>query len=232
MNPNHDDIDRRSIVLSIICTLLIMPLAFHLMISDSETISKDLLAFISVTILSVVFALIAKGKINPAQIQSRPNVEKRTSNKFNVFTSTNFNNIRDKHANLKRKMNSRYLKPNYIVNELMSMWSTTYTVITFSSAWVFGSTICATERLARKIRNKYQRDGQQNLRSDSFSSNDSQLFDDFSSSDDRTYPGPGEKVNLLTRMSSWTKRSFSSFTRKFGKIVTPGPNHINKSISG
>lgn len=64
--------------------------------------------------------------------------------------------IKNKHANNKAKFPSINIKPDIIYQELLSMWNTSYTVITFGSAWLFGSTIDVTERIAKKIKAKYK----------------------------------------------------------------------------
>jgi len=132
------------------------------------------------------------------------------------------------------KIDLKYLKPKFIISELMVFWDTTCTVITWGSFYVIGGTIVATEKLAQKIKTKRTRDSGNNLRDSAHNTSSSSFgrFDSFTSgftsNSGGTQQGPNrknatrstERTGSLNKISSWTKKSFASAKKKVTKFTT------------
>lgn len=137
------------------------------------------------------------------------------------------------------KIDPKYFKPKFIMHELMTFWDTTCTVITWGSFYVIGGTIVATEKLAQKIKTKRTRDT--NGLKDSAHSTSTGRFDSFTSSfssptstttrkttQRRQTAGcehQGRAHHSLNKISSWTKRSYSSVKKKITRM-TSGTNGV------
>lgn len=146
----------------------------------------------------------------------------------NGFTSTNGNRS-PKHQQQQRsrkKLDSKYFKPKFIIHELISIWGTTYTVITWGSFYFIGGTIVATEKLAQKVKSKCSRE-QRGLHNESSSRGTgwADSFASFGSSasenvEQHNTSASSINDNTLRRISSWTKRSYSASKKKLMKLFT------------
>lgn len=148
------------------------------------------------------------------------------------INSSNNNNKANDTSFLSGGIDSKYFKPKFILHELQTFWGTTCTVVTWGSFYVIGGTIVATERIARKIKNKYTKDHEhdENIssrgtggRSDSFASYSSSMNESTKSASSPKHP--------LKRVSSWTKKSFSSIKKRFNKFVVTSVPQITNSVT-
>lgn len=145
----------------------------------------------------------------------------------NGFTSSSGNRSpKQQQQRSRRKLDPKYFKPKFIIHELISIWGTTYTVITWGSFYFIGGTIVATEKLAQKVKSKCSRE-QRGLYNESSSRGTgwADSFASFGSSgseDDEQHNSstPSMNDNTLRRISSWTKRSYSASKKKLLKLFT------------
>lgn len=236
----REGIDTKTILLSVLCSLALTPITFQL--TKSATISPQSGLLLSVAILSILFLasvyLIRNFLIRqrcPTETRSILRDYKPLRNIFKVFYKDENNNdstaLNEKQPPNKKKIDPKYFKPKYIYHELMSIWGTTYTVITLGSVWIIGGTLLATERLANKIKTKCTRE-QDSLsanrgtgRNGSFASYNSS----FSSSD--SVSSEGSSKSSFRKISSWTKRSYSAARKRFNKFIGVGVLQITQSAS-
>lgn len=120
----------------------------------------------------------------------------------------------------------RKIDPKHIIQELISIWGTTYTVITWGSFYLIGGTIVASERLAQKVKSKCSRE-QRGLHNESSSRGTGWTeFTNFASSSsadvsrNSTTSDDDNQRNTFRRISSWSKRSYSTSKRKLTKLFT------------
>lgn len=238
----REGIDTKTILLSVLCSLALTPFTFQL--TKSAAISTQSVLLLSVGIISTLF-LASVYLIRNFLIKQRCPTESRSilrdykplRNIFKVFHKDENNYeptpLNEKQPPNKKKIDPKYFKPKYIYHELMSIWGTTYTVITWGSVWIIGGTLLATERLANKIKTKCTREQQQDLlsanrgtgRNGSFASYNSS----FSSSDSLT--SEGSSKSSFRKISSWTKRSYSAARKRFNKFIGVGVLQITQSAS-
>lgn len=228
-NVTEGDPDPKSMILRFVCFLLIFSIAFQLFDSPSETLSHDLLICAIIILLSVICIYIATrlSKKKKQTILAQSNVKSKTTSRlFNgLFSSDEFHEkLRERQAQFRKKVNSRYQRADVLMQELMVMWTTTFTVITFGSARVFGSTMTATEKLVGIIKTKCRSPRKKNN-----SANDSSrganmdnlnsynyFFDDKSSSSADENDLSNGKTNV-SRFYFWTRKPI----RRLSKILFP-----------
>lgn len=229
---NSNDLELRTVVFCIVCSLSLLPITFHLTKSRTELSHVDLLAYCSTILVSVIILYVIHNILKRRyQSVDSSSHEKPPRNIFHVFTSySEEDSFNEKEASSRRRIDPKYFKPKFIINELMSMWGTTYTVITWGSVWIIGGTIVATEKLAHKIKTKCNMEhytGSNNRgagHSDSFSSCSSNgLANDSRAS--RT------NRSSLKRMRAWTKKSFASASKRFRKYVSSGVPQLTNSTN-
>lgn len=225
---NTNDLELKTVVIGIVCSLSLLPITFHLTSSRSELSQTNLLAYFSTILVSIIILYIIHNLLKQRCQSLDASHEKPLRNLFHVFTTSSSSyanaeeSFKEKEANGRRKIDPKYFRPKYIIHELMSMWGTTYTVITWGSVWIIGGTIVATEKLAHKIKTKCNRENSQEFnnnrgtgRNDSFTS-----YSSYASSNDSNT----QRTNRtsLKRMRAWTKKSFASANKKFRKYVSSG----------
>lgn len=150
------------------------------------------------------------------------------------------------HDQHRRKIDPKYFKPKFIINELMTFWGTTCTVITWGSFYVIGGTIVATERIAQKIKAKR---ASANPNNSSFNTsfggfggsstnrgagqNESFLNMSFMSNQNHgdANQEPTSRRHAFKRISSWTKRSYTTIKKKFSRVVTTNAPRLNSLTS-
>lgn len=224
---NSNDLELKTVVIGIVCSLSLLPITFHLTSSKSELSQTNLLAYFSTILVSIIILYVIHNILKHRCQSLDASHEKPLRNIFHVFSTSSYyanaeESFKEKEANSRRKIDPKYFKPKYIIHELMSMWGTTYTVITWGSVWIIGGTIVATEKLAQKIKTKCNRENSQDLnnnrstgRNDSFTS-----YSSYASSNDSTTQRTNR--SSLKRMRAWTKKSFASASKKFRKYVSSG----------
>lgn len=230
-DQSDSDAEISSILLRISISLFLLP-PMLLLLASSETgslqsdVLKALLAITLSIVLIYIVHIIFKQRCQLSSQQTNENQKAKTI--FSVFSLTPTNNNetnndgcpKDKQQNFRRKIDPKYFKPKFIMHELIAMWDTTYTVITWGSFHVIGGTLVATERLVRKIKTKCTREGQsRDIHNTSSGRADSFASCDFS---DDSFQSEGSKTSFR-RVRSWMKRSYSSAKKKFNTFVgTPG----------
>lgn len=246
----EQDLDRRSILLSLLCSLFLCPVAFHL-ISDKDkqnnSFEADFLAAIIVITLSALLVHVINSVLKSRQSilrkqqglkyhqQQEHNKSSSKSNLlFSVFNHEELSNLKEKIRSNHRKIDPKYFNPRFIYHELTGIWGTTYHVILWTSFYVVGGTIGASERLVQKIRTKYRDSSEQHSnnrsRHNNSSANRSDNEDGESSSylnflnlsttsESSTANKKSSKGSLKKSVSSWTKKSFESTRKKFSRII-------------
>lgn len=162
----------------------------------------------------------------PIQTPSTPSTSrnyKPLTNLFNVFHNdeNNKSTILKKNLSPNKWKIKKYLKPKYIYHELMSIWGTTYTVITWGSVCIIGGALVASQRLASKIKTKCTREQQQDSLNGTRGTgrNSSSAFHNTSFSPSESLTSKGSSKSLsLNRVGSWVKRSCTATKKKFNKI--------------
>lgn len=224
------------ILATILSALFICPLTFRLAHLSNEDVQSDLFAGILTVILSGSLICILHNilKRRSQTVKANFHEEKVPRMKiFRVFSSStlpaSFLTPKDKGSRAnqdtqksrapeshkkKPKVDPKYFKPKFIIHELLSIWGTTYTVITWGSFWVIGGTIVATEKLATKIKTKYSRDVDTvgaNMSSTSFES-------DFNQSSDSTgTPESSSGRDPFRSARTWTRKSFATARKRLFK---------------
>lgn len=247
-----EDYDSKSVLLSIIASLFLALITYHLFGAGAGSPISSLIAFVLTATLTGVFMFIAhsiltipKNCQQPTQQQITGTNRGRTffkafSLSTDVLNSSNASatslDNKSQTSNNRRKIDPKFFKPRYIMNELMTMWGTTYTVITWGSVWVIGGTIVATEKLAQKIKTKCSREQTSGLshqnssrstgRQDSFATDSSSMFDRTTEADS------SQSKSSLRKVRTWTKKSYASAKRKFNKFfISTVPQIMNTSQS-
>lgn len=219
--------DKKSILLSLLCSLFICPIAFHIRNRSSDSLEKDILAAILVITVSAIIVYIVNNVLKQnrfesmrKQLQQQEQINKSNKNTiFNVFNVGQ--DLKEKLKTNQPKLDSKYFNPRFIVHELMEMWGTTYTVITWSSFYIIGGTIGATERLAQKIKTKYNR--QREYQSyETFMNASSSMNRSDSTSTNSTNSSRRQSKSSLRRVSSWTKKSFESTRNRLSRLISSG----------
>lgn len=225
-------------MISVFCSLALTPIIFQL--TQSTAISNESRLLVSSILAMTLFLPLLYLIQNFLIKQSCPTIETRSilrdykplRNIFSVFYKDENNNstvLNEKPSPTKKRIDPKYFKPKYIYHELMSIWGTTYTVITWGSVWIIGGTFVATERLANKIKTKCTRErdllgaNRGTGRNSSFASFNSS----FSSSHSVDSTGSGK--NSFKKISSWTKRSFTAAKKKFNKFIGVGVLQLTQS---
>lgn len=231
---NGNDLELKTVVFGIVCSLSLLPITFHLTKSRSELSQTDLLAYFSTIIVSVIILYVIHNLLKErCQSVDSPSNEKPPRNIFHVFSSSSYSeeaSFKEKEANSRRRIDPKYFKPKYIIHELMSMWGTTYTVITWGSVWIIGGTIVATEKLAHKIKTKCNREQSNESNSQGTGRNDSfTSYSSYGSSNDSRASRTDR--SSLKRIGAWTKKSFASASKKFRKYVSSGVPQLTSSAN-
>lgn len=198
-------------------------------------VSATATIIIAITILTAIFLIISQSEqlfpIISTNAFEKSLSSSSGSNFFrllytNGFTSTSANRSPKQQQRPRRRLDSKYFKPKFIIHELISIWGTTYTVITWGSFYFIGGTIVATEKLAQKVKSKCTRE-QRGLHNESSSRGTgwADSFASFGSSDsddDDQHNASASSINdnTLRRLSSWTKRSYSASKKKIMKLFT------------
>lgn len=239
MNQKGGDIiDKKTIIVTMVCSLVISPITFQLTKSRADSIQLGLLAsvIITLTLFVISFYLIQNILIKNRCPPETPSISgyKPFRNIFNVFYKDDNNNsnvIGDKQPRARKKIDPKYFKPKYIYHELMSIWGTTYTVITWGSVYIIGGTLVATERLANKIKMKCTREHQQDLLDSNRGTGRNSSFASYSSSFSSTESITSSRStkSSFKRISSWTKRSYSAVRKRFNKFIGAGVLQITES---
>lgn len=211
------------------CTIGIISICYlttgYYQIGIASTIS------IVVTILAAIYLITRRSNQFLSNI-STTTFERTLSasagaNIFRVFFPSNSTQPignQDQKAQQKQKTR-RKIGPKHIIQELISIWGTTYTVITWGSFYLIGGTIVASERLAQKVKSKYNRE-QSGLHDESFSRGTgwSETFTSFASSSSAARESASSASNnqrdTFRRISSWTKRSYTTSKKKLIKLFT------------
>lgn len=231
-----ENYNTKFIILGIVAFIFLSPITYQLFKSEASSFVSSLIAIISPITLTGVLMYITYNILNQSCQQSTNQQSSTTRTRqgrtfFKVFssidlTSNTSGNLESKPPtssnNRRGKIDPKYFKPRYIMHELMSMWGTTYTVITWGSVWVIGGTIVATEKLAQKIKTKCSREQQSDTNdyssrsmrrgdsSESYSS--SSIFDRTTDSDN------AQNKSSLRKVRSWTRKSYASARRRFNKF--------------
>lgn len=223
----EEDSDKKSILLSLLCSLFICPIAFHFRNRTSDSFESDILAAILVITVSAIIVYIVNNILKQSresmrkQFQQQEQINKSNKNTiFNVFNVSQ--DLKEKIKTNQPKIDSKYFNPRYIVHELMEMWGTTYTVITWSSFYIIGGTIGATERLAQKIKTKYNNRQREHQSYETFMNSSLSRNRSDSTSTNNTDSSRRQSKSSFRRMSSWTKKSFESTRNRLSRLISSG----------
>lgn len=247
----EEDADRKSILFGALISLFFAPITFRVTrFIEQDSFKSDLFASILTLIFSGVLIFFINNYLkqrchhSPSRQHNKSQLKSTRSTLFGIFSSNSVfsndsNNLKDnngekqqdEHENsFRRKIDSKYFRPKFIIHELASFWGTTCTVITWGSFYVIGGTIVATEKLARKIRTKCNRDQQNNnLHNSSRGTGRCDSFASYASSNESTTETKNK--DPLGRVSAWTKRSFTSIKKRFTKFVGTNMPQITASVA-
>lgn len=265
------DPKRTAIVVGPFLGLLSAPVVFQVVrvVEQEHSIMSDLIASVLTTLLCVAFMVLINSYleyschlakqdqllkayqqrsvlykiISAFQGSNRSSPKSNESNQNSSFSFLHSDrSFASEHEQHKRKIETKYFKPKFIINELMTFWGTTCTVITWGSFYVIGGTIVATERMAQKIKTKRTNSRENSFFSSSFSGqpnrgtgqSDSFLNMSFRSSSGEEAGGQEQTNNRyqnFKKISTWTKRSYASIKRKFSRVVTSSSPHFNSLTS-
>lgn len=245
-SPTGIDIIKPIILVCVVCSISLSPLTFQLTNSVSgsgDNFQEDLFVYVALLSLCSVIAYLAYHILkqrcqlllhvpDPRQVKSilsgvfsAHSIEQseHTHDSPNKSTRSNTN---------RRRIDPKYFKPKFIINELMTIWGTTYTVITWGSVWVIGGTIVATERLAQKIKTKCTSPQQQHHqhhhssrgtgRFDSFSSYDSNDTISIGSSNSAGGRAANQTKSSYRRMRSWARKSYANARKRLNRFMSSG----------
>lgn len=227
-----DTLGAKLILAIIVSALFICPLTFQLSHLEDDNVQTDLFAAVLALILSGSIICIVHNifkqrcqsveiiqtedkfpKIKIFKVFSSSSLSSSflTSSKVNHTKSTNApkeQTPESTDSSKKPKVDPKYFKPKYIIHELLDIWGTTYTVITWGSFWVIGGTIVATEKLATRIKTKCSRDP------DVSSANLSSTSDSRYNNANRASSPSLSGRDPLRATRSWTRKSFATARRK------------------
>ena len=144
---------------------------------------------------------------------------------FHSYSKSNSPNKHDQSGTNNKRIDSKYFKPRVIYTELMTFWDTTCAVITWGSFYLIGGTIVATERMAQKIKRSSTRES--SFKNASISSNKgtgkNYSFMNFNSSSSDVDVAESQETenckHAYKKISTWSKRSFSSAKKKFSRLT-------------
>lgn len=244
-SKEEESADKKSILFGAMLSLALAPIIFKLTrLIEVDHFKSNLLASILTLVFSGILIYIINDHLrqNCHQIGGRDKSRLKSSQRSIIFAllsspASVFLSNSGKHNNQqgqqldkeqsqnssRKKIDPKYFKPKFIIHELMTFWGTTYTVITWGSFYVIGGTIVATEKLARKIKTKCSREQQSDFQNSSRGTGRSDSFMSYTSEDENTTSE--NQRDPLRRMSSWTKRSFSSIRKRFTKFVGSSMPH-------
>lgn len=186
------------------------------------------------------FARLFSGLATNSRSGNNLTKDKASSSSYSLNTSHNQDNS---DSNSWYSIDSKYLKPKFIFNELFTFWETTCTVITWGSFYCIGGTIVATEKLTRKIKSRTRAPGQgyttmNNGSTDHRHSSRGTGQRDFSflSGHDTASPDDisditSQQKSRYRRISSWTKKSINSIKKQCTRTTRSGAPQIMCSPS-
>lgn len=241
--------DASPTVIRLAGSIILSFIIFHLIWSQGEPLSHDLCLFLLASIISLSIFIIKnfmkkRNDTNPQRSNTPSNNnqnDRQTKSIYSLFNGifTSEDKLKERRTTFRQKKSTKYEKADLIMHDLLAMWVTTYTVISFGSARILGSTLNATERLMRKIRTKYksprkQTDQSANLKKGTDLTvyhKDNRVDDDDISMSSRSNgtETPHNKSNIgnLERFFCWSKKPF----RRVSKVLFSNRIQGRRSIT-
>jgi len=207
----------KSILLTAACSIALAPITLLIASIETGSFLSDALAWMLTIALCCCLAFIVNFLFRQPCQSHLGSHENSSKTSAHVFASEETSHTKRKRTTHRRRIESKYFRPSYIISELMTIWGTTYTVITWGSVWVIGGTIVATEQLAHKIKSKCTRErGAQ----DPSRPNDNSFapHSSFTSSSSSA----SSHSNSTKRLRSWAKRSYASVKKHFHRFAGHG----------
>lgn len=233
-STNGIDMIKPIILICIICSISLSPLTFQLTTnSNGDNFQEDLFVYMALlSMCSVIIYLTYRILKQRCPFLQVPDCQVK-SILSGVFLSHSLEIEDESHSPRKstikgnttrRRIDPKYFKPKYIINELITIWGTTYTVITWGSVWVIGGTIVATERLAQKIKTKCatpHRDENHNSSRGTGHSERSTLYESDSDESFVSNGGANSKSSYR-RVKSWARKSYANARRRLNRFMNSG----------
>lgn len=223
-------------ILSFSCVMPVFIISLCILISQLTIFEREFNDYVNIylSILSIPVAVVFTRRLFGHELvrdlpkyilkYQQDNSNQSTKNLTSSSPRDDYERIKKNEANSRPKIDPKFFKPKYLIHELMSIWSTTYTVITWGSAWMIGGTIVATERFASKIKTKCTREQQQqkwHRSSASTGHSDASSTDSSKSYTEANKTGLSNK-NSLNRMIIRTRKYIMSAKKKLNKFRVSG----------
>lgn len=220
------------IITCVVCSISLSPLTIHLTNSwtNGDDFQEDLFVYITLLSLCSVIVYLTYRILKqhcPISLQAP---DRQVKSILRGVFSSHASEIEDQaqspnkskqgNTNRRPKIDPKYFKPKYIINELITIWGTTYTVITWGSVWVIGGTIVATERLAQKIKTKCT-NPHNNGTNQSRGTGRNESFSSYDSNESYVSESVNDKSSYR-RVTSWARKSYANARKRLNRFMNSG----------